>query len=59
MDFHFDAIADGRRLKFLNVIGVHSRLCLAIRVGRPCRARDVVEVLEELTWGSTVSGEPH
>jgi hypothetical protein len=32
MDFQFDATADGRRLKFLNVIDEHSRLCLAIRV---------------------------
>jgi hypothetical protein len=30
-DFQFDATADGRRLKFLNVIDAHSRLCLAIR----------------------------
>jgi len=49
MDFQFDANADGRRLKFLNVIDEHSRLCLAIRVGRRCRAKDVVSVLEELT----------
>jgi transposase InsO family protein len=49
MDFQFDATADGRRLKFLNVIDEHSRLCLAIRVGRHCKARDVVTVLEELT----------
>jgi putative transposase len=49
MDFQFDATADGRRLKFLNVIDEHSRLCLAIRVGRRCRAKDVVAVLEELT----------
>jgi putative transposase len=41
--------ADGRRLKFLNVIDTHSRLCLAIRVGRRCKAKDVVAVLEELT----------
>lgn len=27
----------------------HSRLCLAIRVGRRCKARDVVAVLEDLT----------
>ena len=40
---------DGRRLKFLNVIDEHSRLCLAIRVGRRCKAKDVVAVLEELT----------
>jgi putative transposase len=49
MDFQFDATADGRRLKFLNVIDEHSRLCLAIRVGRRCKAKNVVAVLEELT----------
>ena len=49
MDFQFDATADGRRLKCLNVIDEHSRLCLAIRVGRRCKAKDVVTVLEELT----------
>jgi putative transposase len=48
MDLQFDAPADGRRLKFLNVIDEHSRLCLAIRVGRRCKAKDVVTVLEEL-----------
>ncbi|MBW4531528.1 MAG: hypothetical protein KME02_12665 [Aphanothece saxicola GSE-SYN-MK-01-06B] len=49
MDFQFDATADGCRLKFLNVIDEHSRLFLAIRVGRRCKAKDVVAVLEELT----------
>ena len=49
MDFQFEATADGRRLKFLNVIEEHSRLYLAIRVGRRCKAKDVVVVLEELT----------
>ncbi len=49
MDFQFDATADGRRLKFLNVIDKHSRLCQTIRVDRRCKARDVVAVLEELT----------
>ena len=49
MDIQFDATDDGRRLKFLNVIDEHSRLCLAIRVGRRCKAKDVVAVLEELT----------
>ena len=49
MDYQFDATADGRRLKFLNVIDEHSRLCMAIRVGRRCKAKDVVAVLEELT----------
>ena len=49
MDFQFDATEDGRRLKFLNVIDEHSRLCLAIRVGRRCKAKDVMAVLEQLT----------
>ncbi|MGB7565579.1 MAG: DDE-type integrase/transposase/recombinase [Prochlorococcaceae cyanobacterium] len=49
MDFQLDATSDGRRLKFLNVIDEHSRLCLAIRVGLRCKAKDVVAVLEELT----------
>jgi putative transposase len=49
MDFQFDATADGRRLKFLNVIDECSRLCLAIRVGRCFMAKDVVAVLDELT----------
>jgi hypothetical protein len=49
MAFQFDSTADGRRLKFLNVIDKHSRLWLAIRVGRRCKATDVVAVLEELT----------
>ena len=49
MDFQLDATADGWRLKFLNVIDEHRRLCLAIRVGRRCKAKDVVAVLDELT----------
>jgi putative transposase len=49
MDFQFDATANGRRLKILNGIDEHSRLCLAIRVGRRCKAKDVVAELEELT----------
>jgi transposase InsO family protein len=49
MDFQFDATADGCILKFLSVIDEHSRFCLAIRVGRRCKAKDVVTVLEELT----------
>ena len=49
MDFQFDATADVHRLKLLNVIDEHSRLCLAIRVGRRCKAKNVVAVLEALT----------
>lgn len=49
MHFQLDEIAYGFRLKFLNTIDEHSRLCLAIRVGRRCKAKGVVVVLEELT----------
>jgi putative transposase len=49
IDTQFDATADGRRLKFLNVIDEHSRPCLAIRVCRRCKARDMATVVEELT----------
>jgi transposase InsO family protein len=49
MDLQFDATADGRRLKVLNGIDEHSRLCLAIRGGRRCKAKDLVALLEELT----------
>ena len=49
MDFPFVATVDGRGLKFLNVIDEYSRLHLAICVGRRCKVKDVVAVLEELT----------
>ena len=34
--------------KFLNVIDEFSRVCLAIRVGRRCKAVDVIDTIEEL-----------
>jgi putative transposase len=39
---------DGRTRKFLNVIDEFSRVWLAIRVGRRCKAIDVIKTLEEL-----------
>ncbi len=39
MDFQFDATADGRRLKFLNVIDEHSRLCLPSESAGPAKPR--------------------
>jgi putative transposase len=45
MNIHFYATADGRRLKFFKFIDEHSSLCLAIRVGRRCKPKDVVAVL--------------
>ena len=46
IDFQFDQTMDGRTLKFLNVIDEFSRVCLAIRVGRRCKAVDVIDFLE-------------
>jgi hypothetical protein len=34
IDFQFAHTMNGRTLKFLNVVGEYSRVCLAIRVGR-------------------------
>jgi putative transposase len=48
IDFQFDQTMDGRTLKFLNVIDEFSRVCLAIRVGRRCKAVDVIDTIEEL-----------
>jgi transposase InsO family protein len=39
---------NGRKLKFLNVIDEYSRMALAIRVDRRCKAVDVIDTLEEL-----------
>ena len=44
IDFQFDQTMDGRALKFLNVLDEYSRVCLAIRVGRRCKAVDVIEM---------------
>ena len=48
IDFQFDQTMDGRMLKFLNVIDEYSRVCLAIHVGRRCRAVDVIDTIEDL-----------
>jgi hypothetical protein len=39
---------DGRTLKFLYVIDEYSRLYLAIRSGRRCRAAEVIDTIKEL-----------
>ena len=48
IDFQFDQTMDGRRLKFLNIVDEYSRMCLAIRIGRRCKAMDVIDTIEEL-----------
>ena len=48
IDFQFDQTMDGRTLKFLNVVDKFSRVCLAIRIGRLCRAFEVIDTIEKL-----------
>jgi putative transposase len=51
MDFQFDATADGRGLKSLNVIDEHSRRCLAILLGRRCKLSVLSQQVVQLTRG--------
>jgi putative transposase len=55
IDFQFDQISDGRRLKLANIVDEHTRQALAMRVGRTCTADDLVEVLAGLV---AVRGAP-
>jgi putative transposase len=48
LDFQFDQTADGRMLKFLNVIDEYTRECLAMDVDRSIDADGVVRCLERL-----------
>ena len=49
MDFQFDTTADGRQIKFLNIIDEFTRECLAIKIDRSINADQVVDVLDRLT----------
>lgn len=48
MDFVSDELADGRALRFLNVLDDHSRECLRIEADRSLPAARVIEVLDGL-----------
>jgi hypothetical protein len=48
IDFQLDQTKDGRMLKVLNVVNEFSRVCQVIRVGRRCRAVDVIGTILEL-----------
>jgi putative transposase len=48
MDFTSDQLADGRRIRTLNVVDVFTRECLAIEVAPSLPAQRVVRVLERL-----------
>lgn len=55
LDFQFDTTADGRQIKFLNVIDEFTREALAICIDRTINADQVVTVLDRL---ATVRGAP-
>src|SRR5262249_46206146 len=48
MDFMSDALADGRRIRLLNVVDDWTRECLAIEVGRSLTGRHVIATLEQI-----------
>jgi transposase InsO family protein len=48
IDFQFDQTMNGRKLKFLTIMDEYSWVCLAIRVGRRCKAVDVIDTIEKL-----------
>ncbi|MSY17801.1 MAG: IS3 family transposase [Actinobacteria bacterium] len=49
MDFQFDTTADGRQIKFLNIIDEFTREALAIKIDRSINADQVAAALDELT----------
>jgi putative transposase len=51
MDFTSDQLADGRRIRTLNVVDVFTRECLAIDVGPSMPAQRVVRALERVLQG--------
>lgn len=48
MDFASDGLADGRRLRCLNIVDHFTRECLAIKVDSSLLGRRVVEVMKRL-----------
>lgn len=48
MDFVFDALFDGRRLRLLTVIDLYTRECLGICVGQNLRSSEVDEMLNNI-----------
>lgn len=47
-DFKHDVTEAGQQLKFLVIMDEFTRRCLALRVGKSCKARDVIKTLGEL-----------
>jgi putative transposase len=50
MDFVHDALADGRKLRTLNILDAYTRECLAIEVDTSLPGARVVRVLDRLVW---------
>jgi len=50
MDFVHDYLADGRRIRTLNVIDAYTRECLAIEVDTSLPSARVIRVLDALIW---------
>ncbi len=50
MDFVHDYLADGRRLRTLNIVDAFTRECLAIEVDTSLPSARVVRVLDRLVW---------
>ena len=50
MDFVHDTLADGRKLRTLNVVDVYTRECLAIEVDTSLTGERVVRVLDRIGW---------
>jgi transposase InsO family protein len=54
-DFIFDVTANGRSIKWLSIVDEFTRECLALEVNRKMTAKDVIDVLIEL---SAIRGLP-
>lgn len=50
MDFIFDALTNGRKLKTLPILDVYTRKCLRIEVDTSINAQGVIGILNELAW---------
>jgi putative transposase len=55
MDFVCDELFDGRRFRFLTVVDIFTRECLAIEVGKSLRGDDVVNALNTILKGRNPS----
>ena len=47
-DFVQSSTLDGRKIRFLNIVDEHTRLCLSIKSGRSITSEDAIDTLAEL-----------